>query len=223
MSFQTEIYPLRNRPDEAARILLRKVDQEFTQIADVPGFDRQTLGGRRCHLRLNQGPMWQQLLGMGSSQMVCDYSATLTDKNVVKALLRGMLRDLSDRYLDFAAVRQFAHRRFAQGAQEAFQTIRQNAPQGAVKFLYNELRREPALFGNMVPADMTYNRWYTSLLDWDDHHCFGLVAELSRLNNVLSNGGGGATAPAYQAAQLWIFSNQTENRRSIYHAVAGGA
>lgn len=222
MSFQTDIYPYRNDRREFPRRLLQKVDSEFTAIVSVAGHPRRNLGGRRCALRLNQGPLWQQLLGMGETREVCNYSATLADKTIAKVLLRAWLRKGPDRYLDFLAVRQFRGTWFT-SVNEAYERIRQNSPRGAVKFLYNEIPRGDGslvLFGSSLPADLTYNHYFSRMLAWDDLHCFGLVMELSRLNNVLVGGGASTVHPALQAALLWIFQNQRENPRSIYHVVA---
>lgn len=224
MSFQSDAYPYRMDRAQFPRRLAAAVDANFTEIESVRGHSRRTLGGRRCRLSLNHGPLWQQLTGFGEARMTCDYSATLSDKSVARALLRGWSRQVSDRYLDRQAVRAFTRRRFT-STEQAYETVSQNAPAGAVKFLYNELPTSTgdlALFGANLSPDLTYNQYFSRLIAWDDAHCFGLVVELSRLNNQLQLGGGSAVHPALQAATLWIFRNQTENPRSIYHEVANG-
>lgn len=224
MTFQSYVYPHRNNQPEFTKRLIEKVDTEFTEIVSLPGNPRRTLGGNRCRLSLNQGPLLQTLLGMGEVGYVCNYDALLSDKVVAKSLLRAWRRDIPDRYLDFAAVSQFQRRRFSSHA-DAYATIRQNAPRGAVKFLYNELSRSTgnlSLAGNSISRDMTYNRFYSTLIAWDKLHCFGLVMELQRLNNQLSLGGGSTVPAALQAACLWIHTNQSVNNRSIYHIVASG-
>ncbi len=208
MSFQTEVYPHRNDRQLFPTLLLRKVDAEFTSIEAAGGTARQSVGGQRCDWRFNQGKGWWY--GAGRAIHVCDYQATLTDKKVVKVLLRAWLRQISDRYLDRQALRVFERRPFT-SHEAAYDAIRQNAPGGAVKLLYNELAAATngplALFGPNLPAHLTYNQYFSQMLAWDDAHCFGLVAELNRLKSVLTNGGGSSLAAALQAAANFISEN----------------
>ncbi|NNE98500.1 MAG: hypothetical protein HKN25_05705 [Pyrinomonadaceae bacterium] len=219
MSFQTEIYPYRNDRSQFPRRLLAKVDAEFTEIVSVAGRGRRQLGGSRCHWSFNHGEgAWY---GGGQTRQVCDFSATLTDKKVVKALLKGWAREISDRYLDYRLINNtFGSRRF-ESRRNAYETIRQNAPAGAVKFLYNELPGNSRfnLFGNSIAQDMDYNTYFSTLLAWDDLHCFGLVMEISRLNNLLQLGGGGAVHLSLQASSMWI-SNAQSNSGNVYNFVS---
>lgn len=222
MSFQTEIFPYRNNRVEFPNRLMRKVDPEFTKIISIPGYKRKTIGGSRCEYSFNEGTKFEKFMGLGTFAETCKFSARPTDKLVVKTLLSAWTRRISDRYLDLPSLERFTKRSF-KSKEEAYEIIRQNHPVGAVKFLYNELPKNHGnltLFGNSIGTDMTYNKYFTMLIVWDDLHCFGLTHKLINLNNRLSLGGGSTVHPALQAAVLWIHNNQQQRSGNIYSIIS---
>jgi len=208
--FRDYVYPYRNDHVAFATRLLRKVDSEFTELVRPRhGGNRRRLGGiQRCRVSLRR------------ERIECDFSSRPSDKAVVKTLLRAWLRQIPDRYLCRLTFNRFRRRRF-RSIEEAYGAIRQNSPDGCVKFLYNELARSnlPVLFGGSLPDDMTYNEYFSGMTAWDDDNCLGLTGEINRLRGRLTSGGGGSVSHILQAAVLWMHRMQTEHR-SIYSEVA---
>jgi hypothetical protein len=210
MSFQTEIYPYRNNRQELPRRLLTKVDQEFTEIVPVSGYPipRRNIGGKRCRFKLNIG------------NEVCEYSATLQDKSIVKLLLKAWLRQISDRYLDFADIQMLerASNRL-NGPEEYFKIIRNNSTDGgAVRFIYNELPNNIYLFGSLINIKTTYNQYFSEMIAWDQIHFTGLLNHVNTFVEQRSGGGNLISiSHVFQAAMLYIVRDKKNNPKSIYN------
>jgi len=199
MSFASEIHPLRNQRIRFINALLSKVDREFTRVERVPG-SRKIPGGGRC--------------GWGK----CDFKPIPSDRAVVKALLRGWKRELSDRFIDLPTYESLFRTVRVKSVDQAYDLIRLNWTNGGcVQFLFNQLSNPPTgLFGSKVTSIPSYNQYFSRLMAWDDKRCFGLM------NFIAKDAGRFAAADEgvhiyHRAATRWI-RYQQKNKKSIYYA-----
>lgn len=183
MSFGTEVYPYRNNRGEFTRRLLNKLIewQHVVSIGWAPGASR---------------------------------AVQFMEKTRCEALLKAWRGDFTDRYLEREQVTNFADRSYigvGNAEQVIFEQIRQNAPQGAVKFIADELEhcRDYPVFGSSLREGYNYDSFFSTLLHWDEIHCYGLISEI---NAKLANA---APHPVYIAASNWI-GYQAQHRVGIY-------
>lgn len=233
MSFYTEVYPHRNDRQRFVRILLQKLPREFTRLSE---------SRERVSLESRWDSFDDYLLGP-DRVVVRSRAVRAFDRDRVRGVLRAWDRQISDRYLDYRVVRQFATARhqpeFAdlrermndtddtfersaimrEGHARAYRLLRGNFPGGAVCFIRNEVERSN-LFGSRLgsqvrdPEQISYNMYYNWILDWDGAHSFGLVNYLQRQSAMLGVFGGGSALNWYwQGASRWIHNN---GRRGIY-------
>lgn len=229
MSFASEIYPQRHNHRRMASRLLAKVETHFTRLVPVPGFGVPNENARTRYEIVSDSGWLADMFALGDyrAEQIQNFTAQRTDKKAVKLLLKAFKRDIPDRYIDYQTIRSFRGSGNSITREEAYRQIRRNAPSGCVKFIFNELpksgenHRGLHLFGNGITEDMTYNQYYSRLVQWDNLHCFGLIMEISRLNNLLQLGGGNAVGSKWHAASAFVHHQQriaTEN--NIYKQMA---
>lgn len=198
--FAEEIYPLRTNRAAFAAALLTKVDANWSQVTAAGGGSERPGDVQRCRIE--------------GSGFRCDYAPVFMDKKRVKAVLQAFARQISDRYLDLQSVNVLDHRSH-ESEQAAFDALRQNAPRGAVRFIFNELAasRSPYFFGPNLWQGWGYNEYFSALLHWDDRHVFGLINALRREQG--RYGAGGTPGHLWAATRRWIVENQ---RNGVYQA-----
>lgn len=192
MSYQSRIYPLRGNPVRFANALVGALSREWTEniaVGTAYRAERPGSGAERP----------QEL-----------------DKARVRALLDAWSRNISDRYLEYDIVRQrdrgFPRRRSVEElVNEEYERLRHNYPRGAVKFLYNELSRDPEITRVRMHPAANFNWMYSTLLHWCDQHCYRLVTYLQRYATMGGVGGGGSSLGiVYQAARRYIHNSYTQ-------------
>ena len=179
-------------------VLLRKLGTEWTRVTGGHG-------GRPASATLSEEP-------------------TSSHKRRVRALLDAWNRHISDRYLDRDDVKRFDQRTappLEQAITRAYESIRRNSPQGAVRFIKNELSRSPRLRDRVrlaepdedgeCPNYVDYNFVFTQLLEWEDSHCYGLVRDIEQAELDPRWG----PPPVFLAAKKWIIY-QIENVNGVY-------
>jgi hypothetical protein len=146
------------------------------------------------------------------------------DKVRVRALLDAWNRHISDRYLDLPMIVRLEvqiqydlTRGRDHALRKARTRIEQNAPQGAVKFIYNELRNDRDVTEARTSDRGSYNWMYSALLHWCDDHCYGLISRIYLYRQMAGGAGGGDSALPiiYQAAWQWIY-DLYRARRGVY-------
>lgn len=203
MPYRTDVYPLRMDIQRYVNALLAKLPTEWNQVLAIEG---RVPGTEPTH-------------GRRTSQTV-----TPMDKTRVRALLDAWNRNggISDRYLDYQAVKSFDRAYPPElgveaAVNQALATIRKDSPEGAVKFMSNEFMRDSYITRVRMTDHDNYNGVYSALLDWDDFHCFGLRMYIDTSETVMSGAGGGNTAIGivYLAARRWI-AYQEQHRIGVY-------
>jgi hypothetical protein len=203
MSYRTEVYPLRNDIPRYVNALLTQLPSQWTQVLAIEGRVPGTVPG----------------YGRRTSQTVA-----AMDKTRVRAMLDAWNRNrgLTDRYLDYQAVKS-RDRAYpvALGADaavnQAFEAIRQNSPGGAVMFMSNALSQDPYVTRMRMTDHDSYDGAYSTLLNWDDFHCFGLRQYIDTFEAIGSGGGGGNSTIGivYRASRRWI-AHQEHNAIGVY-------
>lgn len=199
------------------------VDQ-FDRIEFTGGMEFPELTGPRCateHRRLLEIiPVYRRHCQGTDEEGHTIVEPRAEDRKAIRILLKGWLREISDRYLSRTSIDEFsssnpARIRHGEG-DRCYEFIARNAPRGAVKFLYNDLSNNSMLFGDSLPSTLTYNNYFSRLLLWDDANCFGLNMEISQKLNITNMGGNSAINVYYQSAQKFI-SRAQETHNTIYY------
>ena len=203
-AFRDEVYVHRTNLERFCNALLHGIDRSWTQVT-VSARTRQRPGAiQRCEIE--------------GGTVQCNYRPVFRDKMRVRALIKAWKRTLSDRYLDLQLAQRLQSRQFSD-TQAVYDQLRQNASHGGcVKFIRNELTasRDPQFFGERMFANYSWNTYYTSLLHWDDRHCYGLLQDLERQTGV-SAGAGGSQGSWFQACRDWIRNYMSHEQRAIYN------
>lgn len=216
MSFSENIYPYRTNRTEFISRLQRHLELGWTEVVSLASLPVRPGFMLRCRASTQTGTV------------TCNFSPTDRDKMRINALLSAWARRISDRYLDLEQVRAKESPRYAgesrglgvpRTSEDASNAIRLNRSQGgAVSFVLNQLERErsgsyPTFFGNGLFENYSLNVYFTTLLRWDDTHCYGLIRELQLQQARYSGAGGSSIHPVWQAARDWIRSNRN---RGVY-------
>ena len=228
MRFADAVYPLRHDRLRMVRRLHDALPKSFTEVVHVRGmlrhgptnlpYDRTTIGGNRTT---------RNGLRIVNSQL-----PSSTDRAVLRALLRGWGREISDRYLDLTAVLRAEQHLASPDTPELMRSLnaitsqaeadarmRANYPSGCVKFIVNELAVSSLpLFGDNVPPDMSFNEYYSALLVWDDFHLTGLTAYIRRQTHLRRAGDGGEVNLIIHAANAWV-SRAQRTPGNVYYAI----